>query len=218
MNFINVEKRIGMFDTLLNEFQTLYPEYPCVIAGGAVRDVMLGTVPKDLDIYFLGLDWRKEIKTEFKKRLDAAKMYKEVSESNMPWHKYERYLMMTVIKEVAGELGNSNAEVQFMGFPANSLERLLKTFDWEICIFGYTTQGKILTTQPAVDLIEKIKNYNKNDPKYKPPYMKLCNVQFPISNLRRGFKFEARYPIKLEYESVLKLSNAVIAEEIKKGG
>jgi len=212
VEFKIIEKHIELFDELIPQFQILYPDKPCVIAGGCVRDFMLGNKAKDIDIYFLGLDWRKETKEEFNKKLNASQIYYKISGSNLPWHKYERYLLLSIIKEISSNLAKENMEIQFMGFPTNSIEGLLKTFDWEICLFGYQN-GRVITTNSAMELIEKIKKYNVNDKNYKPPKMKLNNVQFPISNLRRGFGFEGRYPIKLDYPSVLKLCKAVISED-----
>ena len=140
-------------------------------------------------------------------------MYYELSESNLPWHKYERYLLLTIIWQNCKAL--QNAEVQFMGFPTDSIEKLIETFDWSICLFGYDLEKGIVTIDETMNLINKIKSYDPTDQEYKPPYMKLHNVQFPISNLRRGFKFESRYPIKLDYPSILKLCKNVIKEHRK---
>ena len=212
MELKRVEKVIPMFDDLIRTFQMLYPEKKLVIAGGSVRDIYLGIEPKDIDMYFLGLDWSKENKIKFKQKLDASQLYYEVWDANLPWHKYERFLIMSIVCKTVKELSDKKIEVQFMGFPVDSCEKLLETFDWEMCIFSYEP-GCMIASQEALDLCDKIKLYNKTDINYKPPVMKLCNVQFPVSNLRRGFKFESRYPIKLNYGSILKLCKAVIEQD-----
>lgn len=209
-DLIKVEWRFPVFDKLLDTFKSLYPEFPCVIAGGAVRDALLGKEPKDLDIYFLGANWKVEDRDAFNKKLSAADIFYEISTSNLPWHKYERYLLQTIIWKKTQEL--KGVEVQFMGFPVNNIDDLLATFDWEICVFGY--RDGILTTLPeSLMLLEKIEKYDPKNEKYRPPRMYLCNIQFPISNLRRGFKFEARYPLKLSYQSILKLCDAALKEK-----
>jgi hypothetical protein len=144
--------------------------------------------------------------------MDAKQLYYQIATSNLPWQSYERYLLLSIIWQHMTSM--KNYEIQFMGFPTNSLENLIKTFDWEICVFAYR-EGIITTTKSAMNLIEKIKSHDPSDEKYRPPIMKHLNVQFPISNLRRGFKFESRYPIKLEYESILKLCSEVLREDIK---
>ncbi len=212
MKLITIEKKIPVFDELISKFQLIYPDKPCIIAGGAVRDIMLNVKPKDIDIFFLGLDWSKVIKKEFVDKLKSKEIYYEIATSNLPWHKYERYLLLTIIWKTCQEL--KDIEIQFCGFPVNNLEDLLKTFDWEICLFGYSN-GIVTTTQESLNLINKIQSYKKGDKDYKPPKMKLYNVQFPISNLRRGFKFENRYPIKLDYNAILKLCANVLKENFK---
>ena len=213
MNFIQIQRSIPLFDELIEKFQLIYPNNPCVIAGGCVRDILLDKRPKDIDVYFLGIDWTRESREDFKGKLDAMQLYYEIATSNLPWHKYERYLLLSIIWQHCAEM--KDIEVQFMGFPTDSIEKLIETFDWEICLFGYRNQ-EIITTEGAIQLINKIQTYAPGDIDYKPPTMKHLNVQFPISNLRRGFKFEARYPIKLEYESIVKLCSEVMREDIYK--
>lgn len=209
MKFIKMKQEISLFDKIIDTFQILYPNNPCYIAGGAVRDILLSRAPKDIDIYFLGLGWDKDSKIDFEKKLSASDIYYKIATSNLPWHKYERYLLLSIIWDACKEL--KGTDLQFMGFPVNSLENLLKTFDWEICVCGYKN-GEITTIKSAIELIHRVKTYKPTDKDYKPPRMKLCNVQFPISNLRRGFKFESRYHLKMDYKCVLKLCQAVLDE------
>jgi hypothetical protein len=199
-----------VFDETIKTFQPVYPDNELVMAGGAVRDALLGTTPKDLDLYYLGLpDWSNEAKKAFQKRLALNKIYFAEATSNLPWHKYERFLLMGLIIKMAEHM--RQMEAQFMAFPEPNQRRLLSTFDWEICLFAYR-DGKITTTVEAMRLIDRLRKYDPTDTKYKPPVMRLVNVQFPISNLRRGFKFQARYPLRLEYRSVLRLCKATIRE------
>ncbi len=217
MEFIRIQRAVPLFDEVITQFKKLYPDKKCIIAGGAVRDLLLNKAPKDIDVYFLGVDWtvveRDAFELKVKDMQSAEQVYYAIATANLPWHKYERYLLLSIIWENCRNL--KNADVQFMGFPADTIEAVLETFDWEICIFGYEN-GEIVTTQASLDLLDSISKYNVKDKEYKPPQMKLCNVQFPISNLRRGFKFEARYPVKLEYESILKLCQEVIVEDLAK--
>jgi len=216
-DFIQIEKVNEEFEGIIESFGKIYPDKLCCIGGGAVRDFLLGRMPKDIDVFFMGADWTTDAREDFEKRLQATGLSYRVDIGALPWHKYERYLLLSILwnKQQSNEGGDLS--IQFMGFPWNNITDLLRTFDWEICLFGYQRGGRIITTQRALDLIEGIKKYSLADPlsnaKYIPPKMRLCNVQFPISNLRRGFKFEARYPIKLEYESIIKLCSEVLRED-----
>lgn len=214
MTFYSLDYDIPMFNEVQKKYQILYPNNKIVIAGGAVRDYLMGKKPKDIDVFFLGLDWTKESRHTFKDRLDAEKMQYEEAHSNLPWHSYERYLLTSIYpKDLSVVAG---MELQFMGFPTDSATGLLKTFDWEICLFAYDN-GKIITTKEAFELVKAVKTFSPDNKEYKRPVMKLCNVQFPISNLRRGFKFETRYHVELDYDSVLKLCQSVILEHREKG-
>lgn len=202
-----------VFDEVITTFQAAYPTNELVMAGGAVRDALLGKKAKDLDLYYLGLDdWSTAATTDFRKRLELANLFYQEATSNLPWHLYERFLLLSLIIKIQDELRQREAEAQFMAFPQPDQRRLLETFDWEICLFSYR-DGKITTTHAAMRLIDKLRKYSPDDKKYKPPRMRLVNVQFPVSNLRRGFNFQTRYPLRLEYRSVLRLCKAVLKED-----
>jgi hypothetical protein len=62
------------WQNVLFEIYHLLPQYKFVIAGGAIRDLLLNTQPiKDLDIFVLGADEEavKRISTEFDEHLDT---------------------------------------------------------------------------------------------------------------------------------------------------
>lgn len=204
---------ISMLDEIIKTFKILYPECIFTIAGGAVRDILLHRKPKDIDIFICGIDdWTKKGRLEFRKKLNLAQIYYEIATSNLPWHKYEKFLLLTVIWKMSAQFKKEELEIQFCGFPEKSINSLLQTFDWEICQFAYTP-GLLYYTDKAQRLIDKINSYSLEDLEYRPFAMKLSNVQFPISNLRRGFKFENRYPIKLHYNSIIKLCKEVLKED-----
>ena len=204
---------IPEFSEIIKTFEILYPKCIFTIAGGAVRDILLHREPKDIDIFICGVDdWTQEGRLSFKKKLNLSKLYYKIATSNLPWHKYEKFLLLSIIWKMSAQFKEKELEVQFCGFPKKSINALLETFDWEICHFAYIP-GLLYYTDRSQRLIDKIKSYSPTNEKYRPPAMRLTNFQFPISNLRRGFKFENRYPIKLDYRSITRLCREVLKED-----
>lgn len=177
MNCIDV---IDTFSPRLSDFGNL-----CV-AGGAVRDELMGRTPKDFDLFLLWLgDFKfKEIKEQLLPRLEGLSVKKPVVE----WHKSEPYLV--------ADLDVNGTDVQVMVNPAKSPMELIESFDWNVCLFA--------KDQAGVTQLEDIANIGPGKD------LKLHAVRFPLSTLRRGFRFSERFHMRLRNEDVVSLSRQII--------
>ncbi len=177
---------LKLFNPRLSSFGQL------CIAGGAVRDELMGVAPKDFDLFCLcNGDWDfKDAKEQLSGRLDGL----SASPPTVEWHKSEPYLVATII--VNGQ------QVQILANPAGSIEELISTFDWNVCLFARTETE--IYQQTAIEDIAVGKE------------LKLNKVTFPLSTLRRGFRFSERFTMKLRNEDVHTLCGAIL-EKSKKG-
>lgn len=156
-----------------------------VIAGGAVRDCMMGKEPKDWDIFVLqgaGFDF-EEAKADMAEALSDLSPIPPVVE----WHRSEPFLVATV--------GWRDLEVQVLVNPAATVRELLDSFDWNVCLFAYDGTYQSLET---VDNIAPGKS------------LRLHRVTYPLSTLRRGFRFSERFKMKLDRADVLTLCRQII--------
>lgn len=158
-----------------------------VLAGGAVRDSIMGKEPKDWDVFILrGAEkWDfKAIAEEIKPVLaDLTKAEPVVS-----WHLSEPYLVANVKWK--------DSIIQVLVNPAVSMEELVNTFDWNVCLFAH--DGERLFVGESVENIGPGKELH------------LKTVTFPLSTLRRGFRFSERFKMKLLRDDVLKLCRQII--------
>lgn len=178
---MNIEAVHSEFHQRLGKFGRV------VIAGGAVRDTLMGKQPKDWDIFILKgekFDF-KTAKPEIAATLeDLAKVAPVVD-----WHNSEPFLVATV---------KWNAmEVQVLVNPQPTMAHLIGTFDWNVCLFGY--DGTYLHG-------EGIENIGVGKT------LKLNRVTFPASTLRRGYRFSERFKMKLEYATVVDLCRQIAAK------
>jgi len=169
------------------EFQKRLSDFGhVVIAGGAVRDTLMGLSPKDWDVFVLqngvGFD---EIKKEISKRIsDLTPVPPKVE-----WHNSEPYLVATI--QWNGE------QVQILVNPAQSVDDLISTFDWNVCLFAY---------DGAFHCKESIENIGHGKS------IKLNSVTFPASTLRRGYRFSERFLMQLDIETVVRLCRMIVAK------
>lgn len=175
-------------ETVYAEFnQRLSPFGKVVIAGGAVRDSLMGKQPKDYDIFVLrpdGFDFEKDRKTLTEQLHDLTKVVPVVQ-----WHGSEPFLAATVQWR--------DREIQVLVNPQPSKEALIATFDWNVCLFAY--DGAMLCG-------ENIDNIGPGKT------LRLNKVTFPASTLRRGFRFSERFLMVLEHETVADLCRQIIAK------
>lgn len=174
---------LTLFEPRLGDFG------PLCLAGGAVRDELLGRTPKDFDLFCLWTsEWDfKSIRETLSSRLDGL----AISEPSVEWHKSEPYLVANV--KIDG------ADVQVMANPAATPEALVDTFDWSVCLFARTADQLIQRTP-----LEEI-GHGKE--------LKLQKVTFPLSTLRRGFRFSERFKMQLRREDINLLCSKIIENQ-----
>lgn len=206
------------FQSCLKKLDEVYREFSfrleglgeVVIAGGAVRDALLGQLPKDYDVFVLNnYHSYKELTAKIIERLG----------SNIPqWtiHPIDlipsniQSLSETIKKEddykgrVAANCFNviDNKIVQIITSGCSSLKELIDTFDWTICMHGY--DGNVISKYPIDDQIGLGKDLILN------------STDTPLNTLRRGFRFSERFQMNIPNNTILLLC-AKILETDKNG-
>ena len=162
-----------------------------VIAGGAVRDTLLGKSPKDWDIFVLPQgEW------DFTATKDGIlPILADLSKVKpvVDWHNSEPFLVASVRWQ--------DAEVQVLVNPSKTTTALVGTFDWNVCLFGF--DGEFFQGEPLENIA-----VGKS--------LRLQKVTFPLSTLRRGFRFSERFKMKLERDDVLTLCRTIAENADKK--
>lgn len=156
---------------------------PVVVAGGAVRDHLMGRAPKDYDIFVLGSTWDDTLVERVRTALSPFEPI-----TTLEFHKSEPYLVTTVRHK--GEM------VQVMLNPAPTVSALVDTFDWNVCLFAY--DGDTVTARTNIEEIGE--GYE----------LKLQACRFPLSTLRRGFRFSERFGMTLKRETVVDLCQRIV--------
>lgn len=149
-----------------------------VVAGGSVRDVLMGRNPKDIDVFVLvGAPIEAVITT-------TAEALSDLDAIETPeWHKSEPFLQATV--------RYNGAMVQVMLSPYATVDALLDSFDWNVSMFAY--DGQTVTQRTEVEDIAE----------GKP--LVLHRVTFPLSTLRRGFRFSERFLMVMQPADIKRL-------------
>lgn len=165
--------------------ELLSPFGAVVIAGGAVRDSLMGKAPKDWDIFVLqgGQFDFERAKQDIKPLLEE---FSEVPPA-ISWHKSEPYLVAGIEWE--------GYEIQILVNPAATVDELLDTFDWNVCRFAF--DGSV-TALESLDNIQEGKELG------------LHRVTFPLSTLRRGFRFSERMKMKLPRQTIVSLCRLIV--------
>lgn len=186
MSTMNTNRVLEFFQPRLGDIGTL------VVAGGAVRDELMGKTPKDFDLFLLWAnEWNFEkVKETLLPRLEGLSRTKPKVE----WHKSEPYLV--------ADLSIDGAEVQILCNPAENAEALVETFDWSVCLFARTQHALIQRTP-----LEEIGEGKE---------LRLNRCTFPLSTLRRGFRFSERFKMRLRREDIATLCEAVL-KNVKTG-
>lgn len=173
-----------MLEAVFNEFSTRLKDIgQPVIAGGAVRDHMMNRTAKDYDFFLLGNDYTDAAKVLVESKIEGLEVVKQLE-----FHKSEPYLVVTVRWQ--------SVDVQIMLNPAKSVEELVGTFDWNTCLFGYN--GKVIYQQEDIANIAIGKE------------LRLNKVTFPLSTLRRGFRFSERFGMLFKRDDILELCKLII--------
>ena len=180
-----------MIFKIYNEFNDRFKGFGQVfLAGGCVRDFLMRRDPKDFDVFVINNELFKDFDNQ--KQLIKAKLADLIKvEPKVEWHKSEPYLVATVEFE--------GVEVQILFNPAKTIEELLSTFDWNVCLFAYGYTGG---TIPQFICGESIENIGAGKD------LKLNKLTFPLSTLRRGFRFSERFLMKLQKEDLIQITKA----------
>lgn len=160
---------------------------PVVIAGGAVRDEVMGRTPKDYDVFILGCPFNAESRDAVTERLDTLPRLDQLE-----FHKSEPFLTGTVSFHVGGK----DVVVQVMTTDAATVQALLDRFDWNVSRFAF---------DGAVHALTAIDEIGTGQP------LRLHKVTYPLSTLRRGFRFSERFGMKLQHADIVELCRRVAA-------
>jgi hypothetical protein len=108
-------------ETVYDEFARRFSQFGHVmLAGGSVRDQLLGRAPKDFDVFVSG---------EFKPA-DAIAVCEDLKPIDVyPGHAYEPFMR--------GQWYWHGVEVQVMATSQKNLTDLIGRFDWSCSLFGY---------------------------------------------------------------------------------
>ena len=160
-----------------------------VIAGGAVRDAVMGRTPKDYDVFILGCPFNAESRDAVTERLSTLP-----SLNQLEFHKSEPFLTGTVSFHVGGK----DVVVQVMTTDAATVQVLLDRFDWNVSRFAF---------DGAVHALTAIDEIGTGQP------LRLHKVTYPLSTLRRGFRFSERFGMEFQRSDVLRLCHLIVADE-----
>ena len=175
---------IKVLQEAITEFSRVTSRH-VVIAGGAVRDALIGREPKDLDLFVLGTS------ADVLKRVGLSEF--EPVNSLLEWHRSEPGLVATV------RFGGR--EVQVIATVHTSIATLLDSFDWSVSLFGF--DGEVVRHEKA-----ELPTYGS--------YLRLNRCTFPLSTLRRGYRFSERYGMRLDPSVVRDIcSQALTSAEVK---
>lgn len=158
----------------------------CVIAGGAVRDQLIGRKPKDWDVFILGQKDPDHAQGLIGQAIGSLYDWEEGNGSN-PGHS-------TLSIDLEGQ------KVQLIPSPSNTLGELLETFDWNICLFGWDDK--------------LVQHYRAVIPRESGSPLLLHKVTHPMSTLRRGFRFCDRYKLWMNPVDIRRLCGEVLAQLI----
>lgn len=162
-----------------------------VIAGGAVRDTLMGKTPKDYDIFILS-DGRISTFTGVAQYVREQLKNKMKLKAKVEWHKSEPFLIETILEEAG--------ECQIMARNLQTIDQLLDTFDWNVSLFAY--DGKQIIQR------EDVKNIKIGG----ELWLQCCF--YPRSTLRRGFRFSERFHMKFRKGTIEHICG-LVAEQHK---
>lgn len=161
----------------------LAPLGAIVVAGGAVRDELMCREPKDFDVFVLGAGF-----TKANRELALTKLAELPTVAQLEFHKSEPFLIETVRWR--------ESVVQVMCSPHQTVDELLDNFDWNISRFAF---------DGSTHQREDIGNIAAGKP------LVLHKVTYPLSTLRRGFRFSERFSMVLEKTDIVRLCREIVA-------
>lgn len=168
-----------------------------IIAGGYVRDRIIGRTPRDVDCFALGA---KGMSDQVKLRLDKLHIPFTIEPKayGFPHHSavelHSRF-------DPAIQFHLLGQEVHLVCTPKERAIDVVETFDFNICRFYLDDDLQACPFQES-DMSDL---FAKN--------MLLCHTRTPMSSLRRGFLFEFRLGMKFQPADARRL-----VEELAKRG
>lgn len=144
----------------------------CCVAGGAVRDELLGRTPKDYDIFCFGPFDERAILAVAQLVKMEAKRYGGRALSNCLTVKWR------------------GVQLQFVhrGDGCHDVDSLLDGFDWSICLFAYDAGG-------YVKRYDLSKIGGKQELRLNPSMA--ARAMTPLRSLQRGFDFAKRFDMQI---------------------
>lgn len=191
----NLEHIYSIFQPILAPFGQL------VVAGGAVRDTLMGRTPKDYDLFIL-TTYKEGIFEEIKIQLgDAMRSNNlQIIDCKIEWHKSEPYLIDSI--------KYNGAELQIMVNFAKDIYELVDGFDWNVSLFAYghlPNENKV-----GYHSLTKIEDIKSGE------YLKLHKLTYPYSSLRRGYRFSERFIMRIDGKTIREICAAIVELEKKR--
>lgn len=152
------------------------------IAGGAVRDSLLGRNPKDYDIFVFPNDfWDSRIGLTREIR-QALSGYTTVT----PFEQSSTHVVKTI--------NFMTHTVQIIVTNASDVYDLMDTFDWNVCMYAYN--GEFHTTD-CLDNLEQ------------GSHLSLHRITRAKSTLRRGYRFSDRYGLIFPDDTLFQIMDRI---------
>jgi hypothetical protein len=161
------------------------------IAGGAVRDTLLGRLPKDIDVFIFNCNYENASLDSIP--VEALRgLVHPGTISRRPFYSEEV------------QCDGDPVTLQLMYTPEKDIKSLLNSFDWNICQVAIEPDGTLHDPVGIIDLVEKEK------------LLRLHKVTNPFSNMRRGYRFSERYGMRISTWDLVTLAKAMILATVKK--
>lgn len=160
-----------VYDMMYNRIEARFGG-KVVIAGGAVRDYHLNREPRDFDVFWLVPDNFIWSITDLRNTISCNGVNQV-----RPTRGYNEQTGVWPLAEVIFPSVPTQTKVQLMMPEARSIERLLATFDWNICKFAY--DGEFHGEDPSI---------------LEPGSLLVPGTQRdPVRSAQRGREFAERY-------------------------
>ena len=167
-----------------------------VIAGGAVRDELIGRIPKDYDIFILGNRRSTVVDNAIRNQLSSFTGIPATLtvDSNSNTYAASRLPVGTWLYE--------GAKIQVMLSRQYSATNLTETFDWNVCKYAYFGDAYSILNTSGIPDGESLRGRE-----LVPGYLE----NNPLLHLRRGFRFAERYGMILPSTVLERLCREVVA-------
>lgn len=184
------------------------------IAGGSVRDSLVGRSPVDFDVFlFRSLDagilnFEDSNITKIEPDKSSKRIITKIKVQVPNDDSYSGFKTVTQRPFALFDYLYKGEQIQVIYQERDSIHELLNDFDWNICRFAY---GKI----PGTDKVGFIKKMDESEIVCHGD-LKLHNPKNPLLSLERGFKFAQRYKMKIQENDLRKLAHLINIQEQNK--